>query len=64
LNDVVPLILPQKQESSNKVIRKSSVAALFCVSFEELKAINVKVALCCDFKESHCLDETERMQDT
>ena len=36
---------PQKQEGSNKMIRKSAVAALFGVRNEELKAAKVKVAL-------------------
>jgi hypothetical protein len=58
------LLFPQKQEGSKKVIRKSSVAALFCVHFEELKAVDVKVVLSVDFKECHWLDESQRMEET
>jgi hypothetical protein len=58
------LLFPQKQEGSNKVIRKSSVATLFGVRNEELKAVNVNDGLSGDFKGSHWLDESQRLKET
>ena len=54
---------PQKQEGSNNIIRKSSVAALFGVRNEELVAANVKVVLSGDLKGSLWLDESKRMKE-
>jgi hypothetical protein len=46
-------LFPHTKEGSNKVIRKSSVATLFGVRNEELKAVNVKGVLSGEFEESH-----------
>ena len=63
-NNVIRLLFPQKQEGSNKVIRKSSVATLFGVRNEELKAVEVMVVLSGDVKQSCWLDEHQRMKET
>ena len=62
-NNVIHLLFPQKQEGSNKVIRKSSVATLFGVRNEELKAVEVMVVLSGDVKQSCWLDEHQRMKE-